>query len=228
MYVFPTIDVDIDRNASGAGLRWPKGEEVETDSGLGCNREYADLRRMTWRDYAEVAQAEDDLFALLVACDDPEEELDQLEAEAEEAEETGEPDPLMGLDVGIASTVIALSAAGCIPVSSCNGGVFGRRHHERHPLVVFCAREPHLSVLNLAATEADIGLINSGDGFLLAYSGNIERMRDFARSLAAHRADFRQLRFRRPKSSKAPQETRSRRRSILESDHAKQLRLPGF
>jgi hypothetical protein len=67
-------------------------------------------------------------------------------------------------------------------------------------------REPHLSVLHLAATEADIGLINSGDGFLLAYSGSIERMRDFARSLAAPRADFRQLRFRRPKSSKAPPE----------------------
>jgi hypothetical protein len=45
-----------------------------------------------------------------------------------------------GLDVGVASTVVALSPLGCVPLSSCNGGCYGDFHHESHPLIVFCAK----------------------------------------------------------------------------------------
>jgi hypothetical protein len=47
---------------------------------------------------------------------------------------------LFGLDIGVASTVIALSAARCVPFSSCNGGAYGGSHHEFHLVVAFYAR----------------------------------------------------------------------------------------
>ncbi len=46
---------------------------------------------------------------------------------------------LFGLDIGVASAVIALSAARCIPCSSCNGGAYGGSHQERHPVIAFYA-----------------------------------------------------------------------------------------
>ena len=71
---------------------------------------------------------------------------------------------LFGLDLGVASCVIALWAAGRIPFSSCNGGAFGDMHHERNPLVAFFAMRAWLPVLMTMAEEANVGLINSGDG----------------------------------------------------------------
>lgn len=195
MFTPAVIDVEIERSADADGLRWPTGSEAEDDSGLGCNRQYADFRSMTWRDYEEIRREEQDLLARLLTTDDPEEELAEVENEADEADE---PYPLMGLDVGVASTVVALSAARCTPVSSCNGGVFGRRHHESYPLVLFCARPPHVPLLLAAAANADVGLINADAGFLLVYAGEVAKMMAFADELSSARREFRALRFRNP------------------------------
>ena len=49
-------------------------------------------------------------------------------------------DDLRGLDIGVASAVAALSAARCIPFTSCNAGTFGGSHAETYPLVGSFAR----------------------------------------------------------------------------------------
>ncbi len=193
MFTPAVIDVGIERSAHAGDLRWPTGSEAEDDSGLGCNRQYADFRSMTWRDFEEARREEQDLLTRLLSTDEPENELSEIENEAEEADE---PYPLMGLDVGVASTVVALSAARCTPVSSCNGGVFGRRHHESYPLVLFCARPVQVPLLLAAAVRADVGLINADSGFLLVYTGDIAKMTAFADELSSARREFRELRFR--------------------------------
>ena len=193
MFTPCVIDIEIDRSAHTGDLRWPTGSEAEDDSGLGCNRQYADFRSMTWHDFEEIRREEQGLLARLLSTDEPEDELAEIEREAEEADE---PYPLMGLDVGVASTVVALSAARCTPVSSCNGGVFGRRHHESHPLVLFCARPAHVPLLLAAAVKADVGLVNADSGYLLVYSGDISKMTAFADELSSARQGFRALRFR--------------------------------
>ena len=193
MFTPSVIDVEIERSVLTGDLRWPTGSETEDDSGLGCNRQYADFRNMTWRDFEETRREEQALLARLLSTDEPEDELAEIESEAEEADE---PYPLMGLDVGVASTVVALSAARCTPVSSCNGGVFGRRHHESYPLVLFCARPAQVPLLLTVSVKADVGLINAGSGFLLVYAGDITKMTAFADELSSARREFREFRFR--------------------------------
>ncbi len=100
-----------------------------------------------------------------------------------------------GLDLGVASTVYALSAARCIPYSSCNAAAFGGSHVERHPLVAFFARAPIAKVILTCAEEAGSGLINVNNGSLLAYADTLPTLRRFAETLISRRRDFRAVRL---------------------------------
>ena len=104
------------------------------------------------------------------------------------------------LDVGVASTVAALSATGCIPFTSCSAGAFRGWHYEKHPLVVFYARPEAVPLLVQCAQNADVGLENEEEIYnpLIVYSDDIRKMRDFANALSEHSADFRRLRRRGP------------------------------
>jgi len=76
-----------------------------------------DLRGLSWSDAEIVLTEERKLLERISQADDPEGELELIE------EEIGEdPGLLAVMDLGMASTVVALSAAGCIPFTSCNGG----------------------------------------------------------------------------------------------------------
>jgi hypothetical protein len=101
-----------------------------------------------------------------------------------------EPPELYGLDLGVASSVVALSAAHCIPFSSCNAGTFGGYHHEDYPLVAFYARPPALDLLLACAEKAGIGLVAENTGELVAYAADVLHMRAFANALIQSRNDF--------------------------------------
>src|SRR5437867_963142 len=102
-------------------LSWPK--RTNTYPGPGWNRDYWNLKGLTWEHAQEVLDYEMTHLRQHAIHDDvfESEDADDLE------------DCLMGLDLGVASAVAALSAAGCIPVASCNGGVLGDAHHEKYP-----------------------------------------------------------------------------------------------
>ncbi|WP_157019470.1 hypothetical protein [Mesorhizobium xinjiangense] len=193
MFKHIRFDVQIERTVSAEGLRWPIGAEVESDSGLGCNREYCDLRGVSWTDARQIHAFELGMIRQIETRVVPDEDYASLEEELESADEAG---LLMGLDIGVASTVAALSAARCIPVTSCNGGAFGIPHHEVHPLVVFCARSQHLELLVQGAEKASVGLVSNASGYLVVYADDIRKMSAFALALIEMRTDFRQLRFR--------------------------------
>ena len=104
-----------------------------------------------------------------------------LEAELESIEESlyESPENLYGLDVGVASTVICLSAAKCVPFSSCNGGAFGGRHQEAYPLAAFFAKIRTAELVLATAEEVNVGLVNRPGGCLMAYATDIPSLPGF-------------------------------------------------
>lgn len=180
------FDISIERNVRAEWLRWPAAEQAADDSGLGGNRDYYDLRGMSWSEVTDVHMAERKLMERIEHAEDPDEEHELIEEELLQ-----DPELMMGLDIGIASTVAALSAARCVPFASCNGGAFGQSHHESHPLVAFCARPQHLPLLMEAAGRAGVGLESDEAGQLIVYAADIRCMTIFAAALldASHLFD---------------------------------------
>lgn len=190
MFTHTIFEVEVERNVLTEQLGWPEPGAASTDSGLGLNRSYADLRRLPWSEAKRVYALEEKLIARIEASDDPDEEYKIIEDEL-----YADPEGIYALDIGIASTVVALSAARCVPFSSCNAGAFGDSHHEQYPVVAFYAR-PEMVVLLLECAEASgVGLRNEDGGGLVVYSADIRHMRAFAQALIQRRGAFRALRF---------------------------------
>lgn len=179
MFEHITFDVDIARRVDGP-LVWPPESSQTNGFLLGGNYEFHDLRHILWADADKVVRDEAALILRIEEAEDPDEEIELIEQEQYE-----DPDLLIGVDLGVASTVAVLSAASCLTIASCNGGAFGGDHHEDHPLVVFYARSEHLIVLLEAAEAADVGLERDAEGYLMVYAGDIRRMIAFSCAFGA-------------------------------------------
>jgi hypothetical protein len=185
MFTYKTFDVEIVREIDLDRLGWPERGSAQGDSGLAGNREYFDLRRRSWSEARRTYELESSFIERIEASSDSSSELDAISEELYE-DDVG----LYGLDIGVASTVIALSAAGCVPGASCNGGAFGDHHHEIHPLVVFFARSQMAPLLLSLAEKSEVGLSPTFDGALLVFADDIRRMRKFADILIQNRASL--------------------------------------
>jgi hypothetical protein len=95
-----------------------------------------------------------------------------------------------------------LSAAHCIPFTSCNAGTFGGGHAELYPLVGFFARTQAVAPLLQAAGEARVGLENHDNGCLVVYASDVRNLRLFAASIMRNRKAFDALRVARPRRRK--------------------------
>jgi hypothetical protein len=197
VFTFPKFEVDISRRFRVDQLSWPEPGDARNDGGLGCNRLYMDLRRMSWTDAKQVLADETTLIARITEASDPEEEVSVID---EEYDESGA--ELFGLDIGVASTVIALSAARCVPFSSCNGGVFGDRHNEAHPVVASYARPATANLLLEVAIEVDLGLESSAHGWLVLFSDDLRKFPKFADAMIRRRKEFNALRLSAPREPK--------------------------
>jgi hypothetical protein len=173
-----TFDMEVLRSISPNGLRWPKPNEAANERNLGCNRSYVDLRGCSWSQFDRIFEFESQFIARLVSAGNQEQEYNAIADELCEDDEG-----LLGLDIGVASAVVALSTAGCIPFSSCNGAAFGGSHHEEHPLVAFFSRPQFVSVLMQTAEEANTGVENDTSGALVLYANDIRNMLHFAKAL---------------------------------------------
>jgi len=190
MFTYRKFDVVPARDLADGIFGWPEPGEALDDGGLGCNREYADLRRLPWSEARRVYELETALIARMEVSEDPEQEWAVIEDELYD-----EPDEhLYGLDLAVASTVVALSAARCIPFSSCNAGAFGGDHHELYPLVAFYARPVVHDLLVSCAAAANVGLEIGQLRAVVAYADDIRALRHFAMQLIERRAAFRALR----------------------------------
>lgn len=197
MFTHKKFDVEIVRQIEPQHLDWPKRGEAQTDYGLGCNREYVDLRGLSWSEAKRVYEVESTLIRRVETSSDPVAELEDISEQCYENDDV----VIYGLDIGVASTVVALSAAGCVPCVSCNGGTFGDHHYEKHPLVVFYARREFVDLLLARAEDAGVGLELALGGSLMVYSDEIQRMRRFAEILIREKKILRRLRtLRRPRA----------------------------
>lgn len=186
-----TFSVDIAEDISLDRLRWPLLGEAGHDAGLGLNREYQDLRGASWKSAKMALEEERRVILQIETSLNPEVIYDDYE---DERFAEGE-DLLFGLDIGVASTVLSLSAARCIPFSSCNGAAFFGHHKERHPLVAFFARREALPLLSQAANESNAGLSSNEYGELIVYSNHIRSMLSFSTAIIKRSKEFRALKF---------------------------------
>lgn len=199
MFVFPKFDVTISRSVRMNALGWPEPGKASAESCLGCNRSYSDLRRLSWTEAKRVFAEEGELIARIEAAIDSEEEYSTIEEECYDFEFD-----LHGLDIGVASTVVALSAARCVPFSSCNAGAFGGDHHEIYPVAAFFARPETTRLLLDAAATVNLGIENGDNGSLVAFADDIRSFRNFAEAIVNSRKQFDALRLSPSRAAKRP------------------------
>jgi hypothetical protein len=87
-----------------------------------------------------------------------------------------------GFDVGVNAAVVAISAAGGTPISSCNGGWFGEDHSSSVPHVLFSIEPQAVDLIREAAEAADCGLVNNGRHAEL-YVDKLPKLLAFARDV---------------------------------------------
>ncbi len=168
------FELEIARVIRPHDLTWVEGEDAANDTGLGCNRDYVDLRATTWAEVREALKIERGFLKRRVPA------LDGLELLE-----------IQDLDIGVAGATLALAAAGCIPFTSCNGGALGGHHQEAYPLVAFYLPEPAIEAVVAAASDANVGLLQCpSSGTVHAFACRLSNMHAFAVALCARRRRF--------------------------------------
>lgn len=158
------------------------GEEI----GLEGNQQYRDLRGVSWDVVSQAVERERQLFERFAQADDLDAEAEAYAQELEDAELPEE--DLWGLDVGVISAVLALSAMGAVTVSSCNAGGFGGRHVEAFPLVVFYLPPDLAPSLLTMAGAADVGLDMLEGGLVRLFGRTDYDLHRFAEVALRHSA----------------------------------------
>lgn len=154
--------------------------EADETGYLAGNQMYQDLRGFGWLDVARTLEVERNFILRLQEAGDLDAEAATIDDERIDAFEPS--DGLWGLDIGVASATIALSALGAVPVGSCNAGGFGGSHQSLYPYVAFflgpAVAEPIISIarkagVGLRSDEVGLAQIFGADDFsLLRFAEN--------------------------------------------------------
>ena len=142
-------------------------QQAEDEGWLAGNRSYRDMRGFSWNEVGAALDTEIEVINRVKAAEDPEAELaafEELQATSFEDEPA-----LWGLDVGVASATIAVSAYGATPVSSCNAGAFGGQHQAKYPYVAFFLPKESAPQVVRCAEQSNIGLLCDENGIAQIY-----------------------------------------------------------
>lgn len=142
----------------------PDPDVLEPDQPVAGNYQYKDLRGASWSDVMDVLCQDRELSPRLKIATDVDDEIKKYlgarsavpVVEEDDRDELFWDSVYSYLDPGLASTVLALSAAGAAPVFSCNGGIFGDEHFEKFPLVGFYASEEVGRKIEILACSAGV------------------------------------------------------------------------
>ncbi len=174
--------LEVDRLAS---LSDHEADEGEESGFLAGNQMYQDLRSLSWADLAAAITLEASLMGHLQAAADLGSVAELLDEERLDVLEPAE--GLWGLDISVASAVVAFSVLGGTPVSSCNAGGFGGTHTAEHPYVAGYFPATTASALLNAAAVADVGVATAADGLVQVFGRKDTDLLDFARAVASSR-----------------------------------------
>jgi hypothetical protein len=175
-HLYPVVIEQLLDVACLAELSKTAANEADDSGYLVGNQMYQDLRGYGWSDVARALALERRFIARL-------QDAKELEAEAmridDERLESFEPsDGLWGLDLGVTSATIALSAFGAIPVGSCNAGGFGGKHQGAYPYVAFFIGGADPDAIISIARAAGVGVRSDGAGLVLIFgSGDLDLLR---------------------------------------------------
>lgn len=173
-----TIEVDINL------VKLPSKEVLNAD-GLVENRSYARFRGITWKIFKNTFELEEKALNYI---DSEAKTIDDFEDMADSIPDLPEWEGLSSfppLDLGIASTVFALYAFKCFPITSCRGHP-EEKGSETHPLVVFFSKPEFVPLIIEAAKKTGVGLNMSPStslGALMVYAPSINDMRNFSLEL---------------------------------------------
>ena len=154
-------------------------ESASSEDGLMLNHVYFDTRGWEAADVEMLLEEERELLKDL-------EEAGWNTAEASEIIDFHFSDwsELTGFDVGVGGAVLALSAAGATPISSCNGGTIGIEHHSSSvPHILFAGSVMmESSAIHQAIEIADLGSVYNGE-FGEIYADDVLKFPVFAKAL---------------------------------------------
>ena len=202
---YRVFDVEIERQVDVNLMSWPGPGEAEREEAFGFwigNQSYYDLQGIEWDHALRIADAEQECIRCIEKSPDPSETGSSSVADAamvyldlDLAQIWDELGAAAMLDVGVASTVVALSASGQIPFTSCNAGAFGGWHPEDYPLVVFCAHPDAVDLLMECAEYANVGLQNTSGAYgpITVYADDVRKFSVFADAIFERRAGFASL-----------------------------------
>lgn len=177
-----TFDVDIVRALDTEQLAWVSGDDAADESSLCGNHDYMDLRGAGWPWVEKTIALERSLLARFA------QEPNSGQAYVTYRDEAygDEDNPLASLDLGVASAVLGLSAAGCVPCTSCNGGALcDGGHAAACPSVVFYLRRDLVDLILTCAEDADVGLEQTQYGEVVVYARAVADLVTFAAALLA-------------------------------------------
>ncbi len=161
-HLYPVAIAQVLDVASLAKLSAAAADEADESGDLAGNRMYQDLRGYGWPDVARALALEHGLIARLQEAEDLEAEAMRIDDERLDCVEPS--DGLWGLDLGVASATIALSALEAIPVASCNAGGFGGTHQGAYPYIAFFIGGADPETIVSTARAAGVGLRSDTDG----------------------------------------------------------------
>lgn len=180
-------DIAIFQVIDHARFYFPSTEQILSEDGWSVFREYSPAYfGATWDEARACISWERALLARLDIRSRETEEalLDELDEEAFQQ-------PCAGLDLGVGSVVVALSAAGCAPLTSCSGH-FGEGTWSQCPLVKVASDEARARILLGIAKLTNCGIANSdeGSGALELWARSIDETVAFADELCRHSSAF--------------------------------------
>jgi hypothetical protein len=178
----PRYEVEVYVDASGRLLPVSAEDAAE---GFGDNRDYHDLRGISWLEATDAVGREMDLLATASLGDTAE----AFEQAVEELEDVigDEINPLFWtVDLGVTGLVATLSAAGYVTTYSCRGHPHGRGC--AHPVVRLACDQPRLEVLASCATDVGCGL--SVNGLVEVWDTSVAGLLRLAQEILKRRDEF--------------------------------------
>ena len=171
-----------------AELGWPNSP-VPRSGPFNGNNYFRDLRGKSWLSAGRALQLEQGIFALMETG---------REGLAQEhlRRKIGIIEARLRLDIGTIAAVYSISAAGGIPISSCNAGAFGGFHEAPFPLIGFYWPRALMPTLRQCAVQAGVSLWTHHRGEVVVGADYIPRLLVFARELQDRQAKIEKLRAR--------------------------------
>jgi hypothetical protein len=171
--------IDIERELKLSTIGHLDHDLASSEDGISFDLGYFDMRGWSISDAVLIYAQEHDYLGEMATVswttDEAEQIIEEYMSDANE---------LNSFDPGMAAAVVALSAAGATPISSCNGGTIGRSHHSSDVPHILFAGSDHMSVraIEFAIEAADLGSIANGP-YGEIYADQVLKFHSFASSL---------------------------------------------